>query len=74
MGGKGFLGMPPAKGVPRRFLEMPRKVAVAPPVVQTSVQEGAAKTPAPGAVEGAGMDVPVLEIAAAVKTEDVVAT
>ncbi|KAF1917315.1 YL1 nuclear protein-domain-containing protein, partial [Ampelomyces quisqualis] len=25
MGGKGFLGMPPAKGVPRRFLEMQKK-------------------------------------------------
>ncbi|KAH3942502.1 hypothetical protein HBI56_176210 [Parastagonospora nodorum] len=43
MGGKGFLGMPPAKGVPRRFLEMQKKV-VAPPVVQTA---------APGAVDGA---------------------
>ncbi|KAF2027595.1 YL1-domain-containing protein [Setomelanomma holmii] len=26
MGGKGFLGMPPAKGVPRRFLEMQKPV------------------------------------------------
>ncbi|KAH8724309.1 hypothetical protein GQ44DRAFT_773238 [Phaeosphaeriaceae sp. PMI808] len=26
MGGKGFLGMPPVKGVPRRFLEMQKKV------------------------------------------------
>lgn len=34
MGGKGFLGMPPAKGVPRRFLEMPKKVA-APPMPPT---------------------------------------
>jgi vacuolar protein sorting-associated protein 72 len=31
MGGKGFLGMPPAKGVPRRFLEMQKKT-VAPPM------------------------------------------
>tara|TARA_R110002003_G_scaffold40_6_gene2653 strand:- start:9621 stop:11795 length:2175 start_codon:yes stop_codon:yes gene_type:complete len=31
MGGKGFLGMPPAKGVPKRFLEMQK------PVVQTQM-------------------------------------
>jgi len=36
LGGKGFLGMPPAKGVPRRFLEMQRKVAV----VETAVSAG----------------------------------
>lgn len=50
MGGKGFLGMPPAKGVPRRFLEMQKKV-VAPPVVQTPAPvavEGAQQTPAAG--------------------------
>ena len=34
MGGKGFLGMPPAKGVPRRFLEMQTRMAP-PPVVPT---------------------------------------
>jgi vacuolar protein sorting-associated protein 72 len=30
MGGKGFLGMPPAKGVPKRFLEMQKKAPPAP--------------------------------------------
>ncbi|KAF2629383.1 YL1-domain-containing protein [Macroventuria anomochaeta] len=35
MGGKGFLGMPPAAGVPRRFLEMSKKsVPVVPPLGQ----------------------------------------
>jgi vacuolar protein sorting-associated protein 72 len=72
MGGKGFLGMPPAKGVPRRFLEMPKKV-VAPPVVQMPVPvDGAPQIPAggeevagPSAVEGDSGEV---------KTESVVAT
>ncbi|KAL5117591.1 hypothetical protein ACEQ8H_004484 [Pleosporales sp. CAS-2024a] len=35
MRGKGFLGMPPAKGVPRRFLEM-KKLMAPPPVVAPS--------------------------------------
>jgi vacuolar protein sorting-associated protein 72 len=70
MGGKGFLGMPPAKGVPRRFLEMPKKVS-APIAVQIPARVDAApQTPAqvlrgeqPVAKEGGSGDV---------KTEDVV--
>lgn len=51
MGGKGFLGMPPAKGVPRRFLEMQKPVGqpqksvegVVPPVqIGPPVEVGAA--------------------------------
>lgn len=42
MGGKGFLGMPPAAGVPRRFLEMSKKNAPSAPA-----QPPATPSPAP---------------------------
>jgi vacuolar protein sorting-associated protein 72 len=42
MGGKGFLGMPPAAGVPRRFLEMQKKTA--PPPAASGETQG--QTPA----------------------------
>ncbi|KAH7408557.1 YL1 nuclear protein-domain-containing protein [Phaeosphaeria sp. MPI-PUGE-AT-0046c] len=68
MGGKGFLGMPPAKGVPRRFLEMQKKV-VAPPPPPTEaskethvVDNDAAASPPTGSVP---------EIVETVKTEKV---
>lgn len=44
MGGKGFLGMPPAKGVPRRFLEMQKKT-VAPPPIPATATDGSKETP-----------------------------
>jgi vacuolar protein sorting-associated protein 72 len=69
MGGKGFLGMPPAKGVPRRFLEMQKKTVAPPrPVVtaETPVQDGVVS--APSEMEG------VQQGAETVKTENVVAT
>jgi vacuolar protein sorting-associated protein 72 len=76
MGGKGFLGMPPAKGVPRRFLEMQKRVPMAPPLVQT---QGSVEVPPQksGVVEGAGNE-PAAGIAPqrseVVKTEDPVVT
>jgi vacuolar protein sorting-associated protein 72 len=71
MGGKGFLGMPPAKGVPRRFLEMPKKVGApnavqipaAAPQTPAQVSRGEQSVPGTSAKEGASGDV---------KTEDVV--
>lgn len=71
MGGKGFLGMPPAKGVPRRFLEMQKKVA-APAPVQTSV---APQTPMQSTMGGdasaVATPVDVQPAVNAVKMEDV---
>jgi vacuolar protein sorting-associated protein 72 len=75
MGGKGFLGMPPAKGVPRRFLEMQRKVMAPPPVQMPVSVEGAQQTSGMG--DGVVAE-PVAERlqdgSEVVKTEDVVAT
>jgi vacuolar protein sorting-associated protein 72 len=77
MGGKGFLGMPPAKGVPRRFLEMQKKAMAPPPPA----------TPMPALVEGTpqtsgGVDVLASDSVAesaqqgpeVVKSEHVIAT
>jgi vacuolar protein sorting-associated protein 72 len=66
MGGKGFLGMPPAKGVPRRFLEMQKKSMAPPPPAATTQQDtgGAATSAAEGGQQGTE----------AVKMEDVVVT
>ncbi|KAF2819362.1 YL1-domain-containing protein [Ophiobolus disseminans] len=71
MGGKGFLGMPPAKGVPRRFLEMPKKV-MAPPVQTAAPVEVVPQTSAAGESPAAST---VMEgDSAMVKSEYVVAT
>jgi vacuolar protein sorting-associated protein 72 len=48
MGGKGFLGMPPAKGVPKRFLEMQRKVEVPAVAAPGGASDGAAQSVAQG--------------------------
>ncbi|KAF2126105.1 YL1-domain-containing protein [Dothidotthia symphoricarpi CBS 119687] len=73
MGGKGFLGMPPAAGVPRRFLEMRR---MGPPPMPAL-----APTPTP-APASAPSQMPVVDAAsesarrgpAVVKVEDVAGT
>lgn len=73
MGGKGFLGMPPAKGVPRRFLEMQR--VMAPPPTASSSVEGPPQTP--GAGDGVAAEPTVGSVqqgCEVVKTEDAVAT
>jgi vacuolar protein sorting-associated protein 72 len=67
MGGKGFLGMPPAKGVPRRFLEMQKKVPMAPPPVQAPVPQ------TPGAGDSVAAEPAAASLqqdAEAVKTEE----
>jgi vacuolar protein sorting-associated protein 72 len=66
MGGKGFLGMPPAKGVPRRFLEMQKKSMAPPPPAVTTLQDGGGA--APLVAEG------IPQASENVKMEDVVAT
>lgn len=79
MGGKGFLGMPPAKGVPRRFLEMQKKSAAPPSTVTTGTaqSEGAGPgTPASkegvgGTTDGASAEQPK-QSPAGVKSESVV--
>jgi vacuolar protein sorting-associated protein 72 len=80
MGGKGFLGMPPAKGVPRRFLEMQRRMAP-PPVVQTPGPVQVEERALPGDGVSGGVDVGpghvkgnVQQGPAAVKAEDVATT
>jgi vacuolar protein sorting-associated protein 72 len=69
IGGKGFLGMPPAKGVPRRFLEMQKKTMAPPPPTPL---ERPPQTPgvgsAPQTAEG------VQQGSETVKTEDAVVT
>jgi vacuolar protein sorting-associated protein 72 len=71
MGGKGFLGMPPAKGVPKRFLEMQKKPVALPPSapVEAPLQmTGASEVGvAPSVTDGAQQGTET------VKTEDVVA-
>jgi vacuolar protein sorting-associated protein 72 len=66
MGGKGFLGMPPAKGVPRRFLEMQKKSMAPPPPVVTAQQDAGGL--APSVAEGGQQETET------VKMEDVVVT
>ena len=71
--GKGFLGMAPAAGVPKRFLEMEKKtpVAPAPEAVANSKPgeaEGSGKA-APGTAAVPG-DAPDATPVAAVKTEE----
>lgn len=70
IGGKGFLGMPPAKGVPKRFLEMPRR-SVAPPTETPLVDAAPPQTPAAGEVRA----VPIATEGgvAVVKSEDAAA-
>lgn len=71
--GKGFLGMAPAAGVPKRFLEMEKKTPAAPAPEATSTgkpgdaEEGAKSLP--NTTSGQG-DVPDATPVAAVKTEE----
>ncbi|KAH7067772.1 YL1 nuclear protein-domain-containing protein [Paraphoma chrysanthemicola] len=66
MGGKGFLGMPPAKGVPKRFLEMPKLVVQSP----SKTVEGPAQVDGGGeGVEGPTGE--AQQVTETVKTESV---
>lgn len=70
MGGKGFLGMPPAAGVPRRFLEMSKKSASS-----ASAQPPATPAPAPPVSHTSQPATPAAAGAAgAVKAEEVAPT
>jgi vacuolar protein sorting-associated protein 72 len=68
MGGKGFLGMPPAKGVPRRFLEMQKKPMAPPPAASAEAPLQESAVPTTPVVEG------VQQGSETVKTEGTVAT